>query len=238
MTDAPVPVRGIIFDKDGTLFDFRTTWEAWAAAFLLRVCAGDAVRAAEVGAAMGFDLDARTFDPDSVAIAGTPDDVATALAPFFPDMSYDALTEMLNAEAETTPQAEAVPLAPFLAELRGRGLALGVATNDAEAPARAHLAAAGVTEAFDFIAGYDSGHGGKPAPGQLFAFCAACDLDPGEVVMVGDSLHDLSAGRAAGMGTLAVLTGMAQAGTLAPMADAVLPDIGHIPAWLDGRAPG
>ena len=30
------PVRGIVFDKDGTLFDFATTWEAWAAAFLMR----------------------------------------------------------------------------------------------------------------------------------------------------------------------------------------------------------
>ena len=24
-------VDGILFDKDGTLFDFRTTWNAWAA---------------------------------------------------------------------------------------------------------------------------------------------------------------------------------------------------------------
>jgi phosphoglycolate phosphatase len=35
------------------------------------------------------------------------------------------------------------------------------------------------------------------------------------------------------MHTLGVLTGIAETPELAPLADAVLPDIGHIPAWLD-----
>ncbi|WP_420013405.1 hypothetical protein [Tateyamaria sp.] len=48
------PVRGIIFDKDGTLFDFGTTWEAWAAAFLLRATDGDRVWATQIGAHIGF----------------------------------------------------------------------------------------------------------------------------------------------------------------------------------------
>lgn len=60
----------------------------------------------------------------------------------------------------------------------------------------------------------------------------ACDIPPARFVMVGDSLHDLLAGRAAGMATVGVLTGIADHGTLAPHADAVLPDIGHLPAWL------
>ena len=55
--------------------------------------------------------------------------------------------------------------------------------------------------------------------------------------MVGDSRHDLISGRAAGMATVAVLTGIAGAGELAPHADVVLPDIGHLPGWLD-RVPG
>ena len=50
--------------------------------------------------------------------------------------------------------------------------------------------------------------------------------------MVGDSRHDLIAGRAAGMRTIGVLTGMARAEDLADLADVVLPDIGHIPVWL------
>ncbi len=99
------------------------------------------------------------------------------------------------------------------------GLALGVATNDAEAPARAHLAAVGQEHAFDFIAGYDSGFGGKPGPGMCLGFAKAVGLVPEHVLMVGDSTHDLEAGRAAGMRTVAVLTGMAEAEVLAPIGD-------------------
>lgn len=236
MSAPRTPVKGIIFDKDGTLFDFATTWEAWAASFLLRVAQGDRARAALIGVAIGFDLERRSFRRDSLVIAGTPGEVVAALSPHLPEVSSAQLLDMLNDEASGAPQAEAVPLAPFLSALRARGLMLGVATNDAEAPARAHLEAAGVTQLFDFIAGFDSGHGGKPAPGQLLAFCAKVDLPADAVVMVGDSLHDLRAGRAAGMRCVAVLTGMATAQDLAPYADIVLPDIGHLPAWLDQSA--
>jgi phosphoglycolate phosphatase len=73
-------------------------------------------------------------------------------------------------------------------------------TNDAEAPAHAHLNRAGVADLFDFVAGCDSGHGAKPAPGQLLAFARRTGLAPERVVMVGDSLHDLHAGRMPGCG--------------------------------------
>lgn len=233
MTCAHAPVRGIIFDKDGTLFDFTTTWEAWAVAVLMRLGEGHEARAIRLGDVIGFDVMARAFRTGSVVIAGTPDEVAKALRPNLPGMTLAQILHVLNEEAKHAPQAQAVPLAPLLTDLRARGLCLGVATNDAEAPARAHLDQAGVSAAFDFIAGFDSGYGGKPAPGQLLAFCAVTGLGPENVLMVGDSLHDLRAGRAAGMRSLAVLTGMAAASDLAPLADAVLPDIGHIPEWLD-----
>jgi hypothetical protein len=58
------------------------------------------------------------------------------------------------------------------------------------------------------------------------------DARPETVLMVGDSLHDLKAGRAAGMRTAGVLTGIAAAEDLAPFADVVLPDIGLCPRWL------
>ncbi len=227
-----MPIDALLFDKDGTLFDFAATWEAFARSFLLRVTGGDPVRAAVVGQAIGFDMVTSSYSQDSIVIAGTPGEVAEVLAGFFPDMSQDELVDMINDEAARAPQAEAVPLAAFLDDMRAKGLKLGVATNDAEHPAHAHLTSAGVREKFDFIAGFDSGHGAKPGPGQLLAFAAQVGLEPGRVAMVGDSTHDLLAGRAAGMTTIGVLTGLATVEDLSPHADVVLPNIGHIADWL------
>jgi phosphoglycolate phosphatase len=131
--------------------------------------------------------------------------------------------------------AQAVPLVPLLDDLKRRGFLLGVATNDAEHPARVQLTAEGIHDYFDFIAGYDSGHGAKPEPGMLLAFCEAVGLEPGEVAMIGDSTHDLHSGRDVGMVRVGVLTGPAKHDDLAPHADVVLPDIGHLPTWLEAR---
>ena len=229
------PIHGVLFDKDGTLFVFQATWNAWAAMLLRDLSGGDEARAAALGARMGYDLAAEEFDPESVVIAGTPEDIVRLLLPGVPELSPGELIDRLNALAARAPQAEAVPLGPLLTELRGMGLRLGVATNDAEAPARAHLASVGHEESFDFIAGYDSGHGGKPEPGMCLAFAATLGLSPETVLMVGDSTHDLEAGRAAGMRTVAVLTGMAGEAELAPLATVILPDIGHLPGWIGSQ---
>ena len=230
-------VRGIVFDKDGTLFDFGATWETWAENLLMRATSGDRARAVEVGHAVGFDMVARQFSPSSIIIAGTAAEVADAFSPHFPEFEAGSFLKMMNSEAEHAPQVEAVPLDPFLSSLTQRGIKLGVATNDGVNAAMAHLKSAGIIGHFKFISGYDSGHGGKPEPGQLLAFCKHTRLSPEDCIMVGDSLHDLRAGRAAGMRTIGVLTGIAGADDLGPYADVVLPDIGHMLDWLDGASP-
>ena len=45
-------IDGLLFDKDGTLFDFRKSWGAWAQAFLARL-APDPERAAALGQRIG-----------------------------------------------------------------------------------------------------------------------------------------------------------------------------------------
>lgn len=226
-------IDGLIFDKDGTLFDFRISWGRWAATFLRRI-ASDDDHAVRLGRAIGYDLASGAFAPDSPVIAATAADIAAALVRELPGVTVAELTDRIDASAGMAPMSEAVPLRPLLDSLRGKGLRLGLATNDSEAPARQHLANHGITDCFDFIAGYDSGHGAKPGPGMCLAFARQTGLEPARVAMVGDSRHDLEAGRAAGMRTIAVLTGVAKREDLAPHADVVLADIGAIPAWLSG----
>ncbi|WP_373635277.1 HAD family hydrolase [Yoonia sp. SS1-5] len=225
----------MIFDKDGTLFDFDATWAAWTKAMLQRELDGDADRIAAMADAMGFDLGSERFRNGSPVVAGTAGEIADIMLEFLPDADRDQLLHRMNTLAGDVAQVAAAPLRPLLADLRSRGLRLGVATNDAEAPALVHLDRAGIRAQFDFVAGYDSGHGGKPAPGQLHAFCDQTGLVPECCVMVGDSLHDLHAGQAAGMITIGVLTGPAPAEELAPFAAVVLPSIAAIPDWLDRR---
>ena len=226
-------IDGLLFDKDGTLFDFRVSWGRWAQAFLTRI-ARDRPHAIRLGKAIGFDVETGTFASDSPVIAATAADTAAALAPEMPGLSVADLTDWIDASAGQAPMSEAVPLRPLLSALRDQGLRLGVATNDSEVPARQHLANHGITDCFDFISGYDSGHGAKPGPGMCLAFARQLGLEPSRVAMVGDSRHDLEAGRAAGMRTVAVLTGIAKREELEPHADVVLADIGAIPGWISG----
>jgi phosphoglycolate phosphatase len=230
-------IDAVIFDKDGTLFDFRRSWGDWAGRVLSDLARDGAHRAA-MAEVLRYDPETNDFGPDSVVIAGTTQEVAEALLPLLDDTALDRLVERLNGHAAQARMAEAVPLRPLMEALRARGLRIGLATNDTEAPARTHLASHGIDGFFDFIAGYDSGFGGKPAPGQLLAFAAAQGVPPARIAMVGDSLHDMEAARAAGMARVAVLTGIAAAPDLAPHADVVLPDIGHLEGWLDRIAAG
>lgn len=233
MDKAPArKVDALLFDKDGTLFEFSATWDPWAHGVIEELTAGDAALAGRLAEAMHYDLAARRFHPTSPIIAGTNREAAECVATALPGRAIDELEVFLAARASTAPLSAPVPLAPFLDGLAMQGLALGVMTNDAESSALAQLETAGITRCFGFIAGFDSGHGAKPAPDPLLAFARAMQLAPDRVAMVGDSTHDLIAGRAAGMQTIAVLTGTATTAELLPHADVVLDHIGHIPAWL------
>ena len=225
-------VDGLLFDKDGTLFDFGATWNTWAARMIPEMAGGDMALARRIADELDYDLDAGTFLPQSAIIAGTNRDAAEAVGRAMPDRDVAELEVTLMQAASTAPLSEAVPLAPYLDGLSAKGLRLGVMTNDTEFAARAHLGSVGVEERFDLIIGFDSGYGAKPDPSPLLAFSDRFSLAPERVAMVGDSTHDLIAGQRAGMQTIAVLTGMATEAELAPYADVVFPNIGHITDWL------
>ena len=230
------PIKGIIFDKDGTLYDFNATWGAWAETMIRSETGDDKLLSQRLADRLGYDLAAKRFQPGSIVIAETVDVTADAILEVLPTKDKADLIHRMNIAATKVPQVEATPLKAFVSELKCLKLKIGVATNDAEAPARTHLSRSGVEKDFDFVAGFDSGYGGKPAPGQLLRFCEVQGLRPGDCAMVGDSTHDLHSGRAAGMICIGVLTGPAERSELEPHADVVLKSIADLPRWLISNA--
>tara|TARA_R110002073_G_scaffold64232_4_gene160933 strand:+ start:2367 stop:3056 length:690 start_codon:yes stop_codon:yes gene_type:complete len=223
-------IKALLFDKDGTLFDFQATWGAWAESMIAELADADEALQSAMADALEFDRSTHLFLPSSPVIAGTGSEVSALIAPLLSGTDIAQLEARIADAASRAPLVSPVPLRPLLSRLRRAGYRLGVATNDYESVARDHIRTVG--DLFDFVAGFDSGFGGKPEPGMLLAFANACAMPPSQVLMIGDSTHDLIAGKAAGMSTLAVLTGVASAPDLMAYADEILPDIGHLPDLL------
>lgn len=232
-----MPVRGLLFDKDGTLFDFVATWTDVFDATLAALSDDPGTRHA-MALAVGYNPLTRDFVPGSPGVAAPLDDVAAILGRHLPGRTIAEIETVCIeiAEAAVTNGAlvPAVPDMPrFLDGLRADGYRLGIATHDTEAAARSHMHGVGALDRFDFVAGYDSGHGHKPGPGMLLAFAEATGLAPAEIAMIGDSVHDLGVAPAAGAAAaIGVLTGPATRADLAPHADHVLDSIADLPALL------
>lgn len=233
--------RAILFDKDGTLFDFQATWAGVVLETLAALHPDPAVQH-RLGAAVGFDVGSGRFVPGSPIVAGALDEVAALWLALCPEQSLAGIVAMIEAVGTRAARRPGllVPAAPdlrgLMSGLAARGLWLGVATHDSAAAARAHLSEAGVLDLFAFVAGYDSGHGLKPGRGMLDAFCSATGVAPDHVAVVGDSVHDLGMARAGGALSVGVLTGPAGRGDLDPLADHVLGSIAELPALLDRLA--
>ena len=231
-------IRGILFDKDGTLLDFSATWEPVYRVAAEKAARGDARLAERLLLAGGHDPQLNRLAGNSVLAAGTSHEIAAVWRDHVPDWEHAALTRMLDRLFLDEGQHSSVPvpgLAATLARLKARGLTLGIATSDSRAGIEATLESFDVLGHFSFLAGYDSGHGVKPGPGMVHAFCQSCGLEPREVAVVGDNLHDLHMGRAADAGlVIGVLTGTGERDALAAQADHVLDSIAGLEALLSG----
>lgn len=226
-------IKGLLFDKDGTLFDYQTTWGPWAQKFIALLSKGNSSLEVELADAFEFDLATGRFLTHSHFIADTSEQVFDSVLSVVTDITRNELEAIYYESTSSAALVPPVPLGPLLERFSSGGLKLGIATNDHEEAAYGQLRSADVVSHFDFIAGFNSGFGAKPEPGMQFAFCDAMDLAPENVAMVGDSTHDLESGRRANMPTIGVLTGMATREELEPYATVVLNHIGEIPDWLE-----
>jgi phosphoglycolate phosphatase len=230
-----VPIRAILFDKDGTLVDFQRTWGPATHAVIAHFANGDQAIYDRLALVSGFIAAERCFLAGSPLVAGATPEYGSlwaqvldrpATAELFAEL--DRLFFVAGLE-HLTPIGE--PSA-VLGVLRRRGHRLGIITNDAEANARAQAARLGIDDLLDFIAGYDSGFGAKPDAGPVLAFARTVGAEPRELAVVGDAVHDLLAARTAGAVAIAVRTGPTPSDLLAPHADVVLDSIADLPAWL------
>jgi 2-phosphoglycolate phosphatase len=201
--------RGIIFDLDGTLIDSGGDIVA-ALNHALRRTGREALPASTV---LGFVGDGA---PLLCARAlGLPEKHAKVGALLGEYLAY--YNDHATDHTRWMPHARRV-----LDELAGFPLAL--CTNKPRLTTDVVLARLGVRSLFSAVVAGGDTPLGKPSPEPVLELARVLDLDPAELVMVGDGPQDVEAGRRAGARTVGVRGGIAVADRLSAARPDVLID--------------
>jgi phosphoglycolate phosphatase len=229
-------IKGILFDKDGTLVDFNATWFAAGDMLAMRAAEGDRARANELLVIAGYDFAAHCFKSDSVFAAGTNAEIVELWYPQAAREERSAILADLEAFIGTGDAAKPVALPgceSAMRRLHDTGFRLGVATNDSTGGAERTLRALGISQLFEAAYGYDAVANPKPSPDTIYAFSDLTGLRPSQIAMVGDNRHDLVMAKAGGAGlAVGVLSGTGTRESLMPLADVILESVSELPDYL------
>jgi pyrophosphatase PpaX len=189
--------RLVLFDLDGTLIDTTDLILASCAFTFERHCGWCPPREAIV-ATFGRSLPETLLE--FAEHAGFPDPRSEAIAMLATyrahnDEHHDTLIRAF----------EGIPT--MLEALRADGYGLGVVTSKREGAARRGLCFFGLDRYFEVAVFHDDTAHHKPHPEPLLHAIGRAGSQPSETVYVGDSVHDVAAGRAAGVATIAALWG-------------------------------
>ena len=229
-------IKGILFDKDGTLIEVNGTWIPVYKAMLSDVFGHSMGEIVEFLEKAGYDQATNHIQAGSVMAHGTTREL---VALWWPDLNADQQRQRVHLiDNDLAPKALSyvkplMDLQPVFDELHAMGLVLGVGTNDSEASGTAHMKHLKVHHYFDVVIGADSVDVPKPSGQMIKRFAKVTGLKPAEIAMVGDNTHDIDEARAGGAGlAIGVLSGNAAHEHLGHLADHVIASVAELPTLL------
>ncbi len=229
-------LKGIVFDKDGVLVDFDRTWVTMLLDMAREWAGGDEEKNRHLLTSAGYDAATNSFFSGSVWAAGNTDDLVEVWDQTGDAYEQEKLAKFIDlrcVECEIIPLFPPPELQGLFGGLTGRGLKLGLTTNDGEASAVRTMDAFGLAPFLSRIIGYDSVVNPKPAADPVFEFCDHCELESAQMAVVGDNVHDMEMAAAAGVAVrIGVLSGNSIAADLRPHADFLLDSVMDLPQLL------
>jgi HAD superfamily hydrolase (TIGR01549 family) len=211
----------IVFDKDGTLVDFKSVWLNMAAARAQWLADKLSSNSAELFAWRNRFLRAAGVEPDvgRISLSGPIVNLsfenqgyclATLLHCLLPEKySWEAALKLTTesiawALHHNDPAILATPLEgafEFIKEVSKTKIKLALITSDATDNAKRTLSRFGVLEHFCAVHGSDI-LPAKPSPRALLKVCKAAGVDPTRTVVIGDAPNDVRMGNEAGIPVL------------------------------------
>ncbi len=231
---------GIIFDKDGTLFDYYTVW----APVFRKTISGilqefgrsdDAGLERELLEMLGIGSEA--INPKGLIFAHNGTLMLMKLFVFskrnrlpykklvkaFMNGYYDS-QELIKASLLSN--SDGTLLLPLFRKLKAHGYTIGIVTSDNAESTSICLEHFQIEPFIDMICTYDDHYKKKPNPQSFQAFCQRFSLQPEEVAVVGDAPVDMRYARRGKAGyIIGVMTGSKDIDNLSRLADIVYPTV-------------
>lgn len=213
------PIRAVLFDMDGLMFDTeRLSADLWCAAARRR------------GYNMGYE------ELYLVRGRNRADGAAATRAVYGPDFPFDEICEEELAALKKL-LAQHVPvrrgLTELLAELKRRGLPCAVVSSTDRALVESNLRGAGVDGFFSQLVCGDMVEHSKPQPDIYLLAARTLDVPPAQCMVLEDSYNGVRAGRAAGCFTVMVPDMDPVTDEMRALADVIVPSLCEVAPLLD-----
>lgn len=204
-------IDGILFDKDGTLLDFRSLWVNWAQEFITSIVSTAKLTERERGTlsqSIGFQYNEKRWDPTGPLCIGSLNDLISILSLHLYQNGFawdEALEIVMDAHDDTNQKDDwkdsiktVSGLRQLLTQAKASSLKLGVVTSDNHRQAIKHLKALKIDLYFKSVIGHDQVERGKPYPDMVEKACEQLDLKPKRALIIGDSNGDMVLGKKSG----------------------------------------
>ncbi|MCZ8510938.1 HAD family hydrolase [Paenibacillus filicis] len=236
-------IKGILFDKDGTLMDFYSSWilvaKQLADHLLEKLDIANDGPAIKEDLLNSIGLHDNKVDPKGFLASGTTHDIFEAfvhvlLKAEVNQEKLDGLDHWITEELYRLTKANRDNLKPtadlphLLEQLRRHGIKIGIATADDRDSTKFFLDKIGIQSYFDFI-GTSDYYEKKPNPSMIQIFCEITNISTEEVAVAGDTIVDLQFAKNGSAGlAIGVLSGVSGAAELSGLADLIVDSVGDI----------
>jgi len=228
-------IKGILFDKDGTLIDFslwRNAGINTIQTILTEYNLNDDKLNKELQKAIG--IKEKGVEPFGALAYGSHEDLAYELHSILKkhiNIDYDKfethVVELLRKEVlrDDVEFKEIVNIRKLYEYLNSNNIKMGMATADSKQSAMHLINKLNLHDSFDFIGSYDGTMKMKPHKDMCMRFCSMYNLEPGEVAIVGDSYSDMLFALNSGAIGVGVLSGVSSKINLKDVANVIVPSV-------------
>jgi phosphoglycolate phosphatase len=231
----------VIFDKDGTLLDFKQTWLSIIGDLLKAIDVyqpmTDTLRK-RIEDALGIHVEKGEIDGYGLLAMGTFSECNAVLTYclYMEGQRWDRAQHIVDAVGKevfsSVKREQNVRAAPgaitLLKTLKSRGILTAVATNDKRSDALIDMDFIGAAPYIDLVVGADSVENAKPAPDMVDLICREFGKSSKESVLVGDTIMDALLGKNSGVMLTIGVTGIVPKEVLKQHVDVVISSLEDI----------